>query len=174
MYSCRQPCTLYGSNVRDAQAMARCMDRGKRHTVERRTAARVRRGNSRAECECRRGARAGLGCLRRARGSATTRTVIATWTLPALSLASSPLPAMPPSHKHFAVPKPGIPRPVLPSEHLNPHIRASPSRLLLGPFQHSPLAAVDASKPPAVKFQEIVREGQATIVCATRSRRVRR
>ncbi|KAH9945160.1 uncharacterized protein BXZ73DRAFT_38883 [Epithele typhae] len=55
---------------------------------------------------------------------------------------------MPPTSKLLAVPKPGVPRPALPVEHANPHIRA-----------------MDASKPPpAVKFQEIVREGQATIV----------
>ncbi|KAI0359831.1 hypothetical protein OH77DRAFT_870999 [Trametes cingulata] len=54
---------------------------------------------------------------------------------------------MPANGKHFAVPKPGIPRPPLPLDHANPHIRH-----------------IDASKPPAVKFQEIVRDGQSTIV----------
>ncbi|PIL35550.1 transcription factor [Ganoderma sinense ZZ0214-1] len=54
---------------------------------------------------------------------------------------------MPAAAKHFAVPKPGVPRPALPLEHVNPHLRS-----------------IDASKPPAVKFQEIVRDGQATIV----------
>ncbi|KAI0775181.1 hypothetical protein BD413DRAFT_471506 [Trametes elegans] len=54
---------------------------------------------------------------------------------------------MPANGKHFAVPKPGIPRPPLPHDHANPHIRH-----------------LDASKPPAVKFQEIVRDGQSTIV----------
>ncbi|KAI0671772.1 hypothetical protein C8Q78DRAFT_797358 [Trametes maxima] len=49
--------------------------------------------------------------------------------------------------KHFAVPKPGIPRPQLPVEHTNPNIRQ-----------------LDAFKPPSVKFQEIVRDGQSTIV----------
>ncbi|KAI0749786.1 hypothetical protein C8Q80DRAFT_1269603 [Daedaleopsis nitida] len=53
---------------------------------------------------------------------------------------------MPASAKHFAVPKPGVPRPPLPAE-LNPHIRA-----------------MDTSKPPPVKFQEIVRDGVTTIV----------
>ncbi|EJF64927.1 hypothetical protein BD309DRAFT_852918 [Dichomitus squalens] len=52
-----------------------------------------------------------------------------------------------PATKHYAVPKPGIPRPPLPLDHVNPHIRT-----------------IDASKPPPVKFQEIVRDGQATIV----------
>ncbi|KAI0833517.1 hypothetical protein BC628DRAFT_1414292 [Trametes gibbosa] len=54
---------------------------------------------------------------------------------------------MPSNGKHFAVPKPGVPRPPLPQDHANPHIRQ-----------------IDALKPPAVKFQEIVRDGQSTIV----------
>ncbi|OJT07457.1 hypothetical protein TRAPUB_1700 [Trametes pubescens] len=54
---------------------------------------------------------------------------------------------MPPNGKHFATPKPGVPRPPLPYALANPHIKQ-----------------VDASKPPAVKFQEIVRDGQSTIV----------
>ncbi|KAI8980211.1 hypothetical protein BD414DRAFT_538580 [Trametes punicea] len=54
---------------------------------------------------------------------------------------------MAPTSKHFAVPKPGFPRPALPREYANPHIKQ-----------------LDASKPPTVKFQEIVRDGQSTIV----------
>ncbi|CDO68950.1 hypothetical protein BN946_scf185000.g93 [Trametes cinnabarina] len=54
---------------------------------------------------------------------------------------------MAPVNKHFAVPKPGVPRPALPREHANPHIRQ-----------------LDASKPPTVKFQEIMRDGQSTVV----------
>ncbi|KAI1796845.1 hypothetical protein LXA43DRAFT_911025 [Ganoderma leucocontextum] len=54
---------------------------------------------------------------------------------------------MPATAKHFAVPKPGVPRPPLPLDHVNAHLRT-----------------IDASKPPAVKFQEIVRDGQATVV----------
>ncbi|KAH9846688.1 hypothetical protein C2E23DRAFT_766678 [Lenzites betulinus] len=54
---------------------------------------------------------------------------------------------MPANGKHYAVPKPGVPRPPLPQDHVNPHIRQ-----------------FDASKSPAVKFQEIVRDGQSTIV----------
>ena len=33
-----------------------------------------------------------------------------------------------------------------------------------GPYKRLPSATVDATKPPPVKFQEIVRDGQATIV----------
>ncbi|KAI0635961.1 hypothetical protein C8Q77DRAFT_1170434 [Trametes polyzona] len=54
---------------------------------------------------------------------------------------------MPPNGKHIVAPKVGVPRPELPRQHANPHIRQ-----------------IDASKPPAVKFQEIVRDGQSTIV----------
>ncbi|KAI0331877.1 hypothetical protein GY45DRAFT_1275171 [Cubamyces sp. BRFM 1775] len=54
---------------------------------------------------------------------------------------------MAPTNKHFAVPKAGYGRPELPLEHANPHLRQ-----------------LDASKPPAVKFQEIMRDFQSTIV----------
>ncbi|OSD06603.1 hypothetical protein PYCCODRAFT_1360769 [Trametes coccinea BRFM310] len=54
---------------------------------------------------------------------------------------------MAPANKHFAVPKPGVARPPLPTQHANPHIRH-----------------LDASKPPTVKFQEIMRDGQSTVV----------
>ncbi|RPD60109.1 hypothetical protein L226DRAFT_462937 [Lentinus tigrinus ALCF2SS1-7] len=53
---------------------------------------------------------------------------------------------MPAAAKHFAVPKPGVSRPPLPTE-VNPHIRA-----------------MDTTKPPPVKFQEIMRDGVSTIV----------
>ena len=75
---------------------------------------------------------------------------------------------MPPASKLFAVPKPGVPRPKLPYSHANPHVATSP---YLPPARPAPVLtsfAVDASKPPTVKFQEIVREGQATIVRSTR------
>ena len=79
-------------------------------------------------------------------------------------LSRTPL-AMPAAAKHFAVPKPGVPRPTLPLEHANPHLRTSPSlpHPPHRPITYSP-SLVDASKPPAVKFQEIVRDGQATVV----------
>ncbi|OBZ72498.1 hypothetical protein A0H81_07590 [Grifola frondosa] len=51
------------------------------------------------------------------------------------------------SHKHFAIPKSNVQRPKLPVECANPHIKQ-----------------LDQSKPPPVKFQEIVRDGQATVV----------
>ncbi|KAF9820908.1 hypothetical protein IEO21_01135 [Rhodonia placenta] len=51
---------------------------------------------------------------------------------------------MPATAKHLAF---VAQRPLLPLEHANPHIRH-----------------VDPAKPPPVKFQEIVRDGQATIV----------
>lgn len=44
-------------------------------------------------------------------------------------LLSRTLLAMPAAAKHFAVPKPGVPRPTLPLEHANPHLRTSPSLL---------------------------------------------
>ncbi|KAI9512024.1 hypothetical protein F5148DRAFT_974192 [Russula earlei] len=52
-----------------------------------------------------------------------------------------------PTQPHFVVPLAGTPRPLLPLEHLNPHIKS-----------------LDSSNLPAVKFQEIIREGQSTIV----------
>ncbi|KAN0138953.1 hypothetical protein V8E53_003341 [Lactarius tabidus] len=47
----------------------------------------------------------------------------------------------------FSVPLSGVPRPPLPIEHLNPHIKS-----------------FDSANIPTVKFQEIIREGQSTIV----------
>ncbi|KAH9031096.1 hypothetical protein EDB84DRAFT_1493589 [Lactarius hengduanensis] len=52
-----------------------------------------------------------------------------------------------PSQTQFTVPLTGVPRPPLPLEHLNPHIKT-----------------FDAANVPTVKFQEIIREGQSTIV----------
>lgn len=46
---------------------------------------------------------------------------------PRLTSVSRLILAMPATPKHFAVPKPGIPRSPLPEEHVNPHIRTSPS-----------------------------------------------
>ncbi|KAI0250286.1 hypothetical protein BJV78DRAFT_1221049 [Lactifluus subvellereus] len=54
------------------------------------------------------------------------------------------MPSQPPQ---FAAPLAGTPRPPLPLEHLNPHIKT-----------------LDTSNLPNVKFQEIIREGQSTIV----------
>ncbi|KAH8994855.1 hypothetical protein EDB92DRAFT_1847760 [Lactarius akahatsu] len=52
-----------------------------------------------------------------------------------------------PSQTQFTVPLTGVPRPPLPLEHLNPHIKT-----------------FDSANVPTVKFQEIIREGQSTIV----------
>jgi len=52
-----------------------------------------------------------------------------------------------PSQSQFVAPLAGTPRPPLPIDHLNPHIKS-----------------LDSSNLPAVKFQEIIREGQSTIV----------
>ncbi|KAI0303836.1 hypothetical protein B0F90DRAFT_1709452 [Multifurca ochricompacta] len=52
-----------------------------------------------------------------------------------------------PSQTQFIAPLTGTPRPSLPLEHLNPHIKS-----------------IDSSNLPNVKFQEIIREGQSTIV----------
>ncbi|KAH9002882.1 hypothetical protein EDB86DRAFT_2893616 [Lactarius hatsudake] len=51
-----------------------------------------------------------------------------------------------PSQTQFTVPLTGVPRPPLPLEHLNPHIKT-----------------FDSANVPTVKFQEIIREGQSTI-----------
>ncbi|KAI0065094.1 hypothetical protein BV25DRAFT_1989350 [Artomyces pyxidatus] len=52
-----------------------------------------------------------------------------------------------PSYTSYQSPLAGAPRPPLPLEHVNPHIKK-----------------LDATNLPAVKFQEIIREGQSTIV----------
>ncbi|KAI9440063.1 hypothetical protein H4582DRAFT_1944773 [Lactarius indigo] len=52
-----------------------------------------------------------------------------------------------PSQTQFTAPLTGVPRPPLPLEHLNPHIKT-----------------FDSANIPTVKFQEIIREGQSTIV----------
>jgi hypothetical protein len=72
--------------------------------------------------------------------------------------------ALMPSHSQFAAPLAGMPRPPLPVDHLNPHIksRQCPFSFTLRP--HLTPASVDVSNLPAVKFQEIIREGQSTIV----------
>ncbi|KAF8501505.1 hypothetical protein F5888DRAFT_1672895 [Russula emetica] len=69
-----------------------------------------------------------------------------------------------PSQSQFVAPLAGTPRPPLPIDHLNPHIKSRQC-----PFSHSPTSphprlTVDSSNLPAVKFQEIIREGQSTIV----------
>jgi hypothetical protein len=72
-----------------------------------------------------------------------------------------------PSQTQFAVPLTGTPRPPLPLEHLNPHIKTRQYSLniSLTRLAHClPNLAVDTSNLPTVKFQEIIREGQSTIV----------
>ncbi|KAH9942764.1 hypothetical protein B0H21DRAFT_750251 [Amylocystis lapponica] len=54
---------------------------------------------------------------------------------------------MPANTRQLTSPRATIPRPQLPVEHANPQIRT-----------------LDPSKPPPVKFQEIVRDGQVTVV----------
>ncbi len=69
-----------------------------------------------------------------------------------------------PSQTQFTAPLAGVPRPPLPLEHLNPHIKTC-SYPLSGPARfsrHPP--PVDSANVPTVKFQEIIREGQSTIV----------
>ena len=69
-----------------------------------------------------------------------------------------------PSQTQFSVPLTGVPRPPLPVEHLNPHIKSC-SYPLTTPAQFSPHPpSVDSANTPTVKFQEIIREGQSTIV----------
>ncbi|KAI0264515.1 hypothetical protein BC834DRAFT_826522 [Gloeopeniophorella convolvens] len=52
-----------------------------------------------------------------------------------------------PPQTQYSAPLAGSPRPSLPVDHLNPHIKT-----------------LDSANLPAVKFQEIIREGQSTIV----------
>lgn len=69
-----------------------------------------------------------------------------------------------PSQTQFTVPLTGVPRPPLPLEHLNPHIKTC-SYSLSRPARFSPhRPPVDSANIPTVKFQEIIREGQSTIV----------
>jgi hypothetical protein len=74
-----------------------------------------------------------------------------------------------PSQPQFVTPLAGTPRPPLPVEHLNPHIKSrqyyfNPFPIQLARFLTSLYLTVDSSNLPTVKFQEIIREGQSTIV----------
>ena len=67
-------------------------------------------------------------------------------------------------------PRTSVPRPPLPTENANPHLQAGQSYFNsilshpIGDLTIRTYSIVDASRPPPVKFQEIIRDGQATIV----------
>jgi hypothetical protein len=74
-----------------------------------------------------------------------------------------------PSQSQFAAPLAGTPRPPLPMENLNPHIKSRQYCLSVFPIRPARFlphlaSTVDSSNLPNVKFQEIIREGQSTIV----------
>jgi len=69
-----------------------------------------------------------------------------------------------PSQSQFVTPLAGTPRPSLPIDHINPHIKSRQCSFPHPSASPHPRLTVESSNLPAVKFQEIIREGQSTIV----------
>lgn len=71
-----------------------------------------------------------------------------------------------PAHTQYLAPLSGAPRPALPIDHINPFVksRTSPASSNHGHADILISLPVTPSNVPSVKFQEIIRDGQSTIV----------